>query len=190
MVQNHAFYNGNKRTALVSLLAMLDENDRVLKCTQESLFKFTLVAAQHGLVPAGSNELADREVLEIASWIRNNIRPVVREDRTIRWHKLRGRLAEFGCEMEPAGGVGNRLNIRRAIPRPGIIARRRTKLLKTQVAWSGDNTECDKQTIRYIRHELHLDDVHDIDSGTFYEGSEIDSFIIEYRRILRRLARL
>ena len=49
VVQNHAFHNGNKRTGLVSLLAMLDENDRVLTCSEQDLFRFTLLVAQHGL---------------------------------------------------------------------------------------------------------------------------------------------
>ncbi|MEY2449909.1 MAG: hypothetical protein QOH79_3385, partial [Acidimicrobiaceae bacterium] len=47
---NHAFHNGNKRTALVSMLAQLDENGRVLTATEQELFRFTLRTAQHGHV--------------------------------------------------------------------------------------------------------------------------------------------
>jgi prophage maintenance system killer protein len=52
LVHNHPFHNGNKRTGLVSLLAMLDENGRVLTCSQQELFRYTLRVAQHRLVPA------------------------------------------------------------------------------------------------------------------------------------------
>ena len=191
IVQNHAFHNGNKRTGLVSLLAFLDEHDIVLTSTQEALFKFTLQTAQHGLVPVRFDQLADREVLEIAGWIRSNSRSIDREERTMKWHKLKSRLSELGCEMEPAPGGGSKLNIRRTVSRKRLFGLRRTTVvLKAQAGWAGDHTEASKLTIRRIRGLLELDDANDTDSATFYEGAKIDSFMIDYRRILKRLAKL
>lgn len=190
LIHNHPFFNGNKRTALVSLLAQLDENDLVLTASEEDLFRFTLRTAQHKLV-AERTERPDREVLEIARWVKSKSRQVERGERPMPWRKLRQRLRDWGCTCEPSSGVGNRLNITRVIPRSRRLGlSRKPRELSTQVAWSGDGTDADKGTIHKIRRDLELDDDHDVDSATFYAGAKVDAFIIDYRRILRRLAKL
>jgi death-on-curing family protein len=192
LIQNHAFYNGNKRTAIVTMLAFLDENGLVLTASEDALLKFTLRVASHAIVPAGSADLADRETHSIAQWICSNTRPLESGERAMKWVRLRQLLRdEFGCEFQPAAGVGNRLNVYRTKPRSKVLGlTRRPVALTTQVAWSGDGSDADKGTIHKIRKDLHLDNEHDIDSATFYQGAVVDGFIIEYRRILKRLARL
>lgn len=190
LIHNHPFFNGNKRTALVSLLAQLDQNDLVLTATENDLFRFTLRTAQHRLVKE-TDERPDREVLEIAKWIKSNSRTIERGERPMRWGKLRQRLREFDCDSTPSSGVGNRLNISRRVARIrrfGVGSK--TRPLTTQVAWSGDGTDADRSTIHKIRKDLQLDDEHDVDSATFYAGAKVDAFIIDYRRILQRLAKL
>jgi death-on-curing family protein len=187
---NHGFHNGNKRTALVCLIAFLDENGMVMKCDQDELFRMTLRVAQHGLVPAGSSELADREVLELAEWIRRRSRSIDHADRPMKWLKLKQLLRSFDCDFETAVGVGNRLNIYRTVERRGRLGRKRTERLQMQVAWAGDGTEAARNTVHEIRRRLELDDDHGVDSQVFYQGAEIDGFIIEYRRILQRLSNL
>lgn len=188
---NHAFHNGNKRTALVSLLAVLDQNDLVLTCDQAALFRFTLKVANHGIVVDYDGDLADREVLVIAKWIRSNSRKVERGERSMKWLRLNHRLRDFGCELEQVTGVGNRVNIHREVSAASFFGLRNRKIrLHTQVACAGHGTDADKSTIHKIRRDLRLDDEHNIDSTTFYAGAEIDSYIIDHRRILRRLAKL
>lgn len=188
---NHAFHNGNKRTALVALLAQLDENGLVLTATEQELFRFTLRTAQHGHVPRWADALADRELMAIARWIRANTRPVQKGERPMKWVRLKQRLASFGCTWEPATGVGNRLNVYREVPvRRRLPLAPRKKRLWVQVACAGDGTEADKNTVHMLRRRLELDDKHDVDSATFYAGATIDAFIIDYRRILGRLAKL
>jgi len=108
----------------------------------------------------------------------------------MKWVRLRQRLREFDCGVEWTGGVGNRVNITRTVTRRGFLGRARPIELHTQVACSGDGSEADRSTVHRIRKAMHLDDAHDVDSATFYAGAVVDSFIIEYRRILRRLAKL
>lgn len=188
LVHNHAFHNGNKRTGLVSMLVFLDKHCMVLTCSEDELFKFVLRVGQHSIVPIGADQLADREVLEIARWIRSNSRKVEQGERPLKWLRLKQRLRDFGCEWAPAGGVGNRINVTRKVQRRGFL-RQRTRVLSVQVAWAGDGTEADRNTIHMIRRRLELDDDHDVDSATFYAGATIDAFIIDYRRILRRLGK-
>lgn len=69
LVMNHAFHNGNKRTALVSLLVFLDRNDRLLEVTDDALFDFVLSVAENRLKSQTATGHADEVVEAIKSWI-------------------------------------------------------------------------------------------------------------------------
>ena len=190
VVQNHAFHNGNKRTGLVSMLAFLDRNNVIATCGENDLFKFTLLVAQHGLVPLCCDQFADREVLKIAEWIRSNSRRVAKGERRMPWLRLKRILKGFECEFESAA-KGSQLDIQRQVSSRGTLGRKRTKSFKTRVAWGGDGTEVERNTLNKIRRDLQLDEPHGFDSAVFYEGeAKPDDFIQQYRTVLRRLARL
>ena len=193
IVHNHAFHNGNKRTGLVSLIAFLDRNSLLLTCSHDELFRLTLKLAKHALVDSPAAELSDREVQELAVWIINNSRRIVKGDRPLRWHRLLRILNAYDCESDTSIGVGNRINLtRQHTKRSGIIVRRReTVVLKTQVYYGGPGVEVGKDVLHYIRKELQLDEAHGVDSAVFYEAmAEPDEIIQTYRTILRKLARL
>jgi len=193
LIHDHPFHNGNKRTAIVALLAFLDQNGLVLNCNKSELFRFTLRTAKHDLVPDEADDFADREVFNIACWIRSHSQPLDKREHPMKWVRLKQRLREYGCEFSTPS-VGHRLNITREMTvRETHRFRRpttRTFTLAVQVQCGGDGTDAARSTIHRIRRELWLDDHHDVDSNDFYQGKKIDSFIIEYRRILRRLAKL
>lgn len=193
VVLNHAFHNGNKRTALVSLVAFLNRNGGTLTCSNEELFEFTLRVAGHRLGQGGGRSHPDAECLEIARWILANSRRLDQREHCMKWIKLRQRLKELGCRCEPAGGVGNRLNIYRTVEeseRRWMRSKTKKVEFHTQVAWSGDGTDADKNVVHKIRKDLQLDDAHGYDAAAFYSGLEIDSVIADYRHILKRLAKL
>jgi death-on-curing family protein len=190
---NHAFHNGNKRTALVSMLVCLDENDVLFTCDEDDLFRLVLTVAQHRLVDRRLPELADREVLELAKWICRNSRLIERRDRPLPWRRLKQILSTYGCAFS-SGGVGNRLNIERTVDRGrrflGLLPRR--ERLKIQVFYAGEGREAQRNTVAQIRRELELDEEHGVDSKTFYDGAATSpsEFIVEYRKTLLRLAKL
>ena len=68
LIKNHAFHNGNKRTALVSLLAFLDRNgQRVTDVTDEEVFEMVIgVASDTFPVP---NTKADDAVVALTAWL-------------------------------------------------------------------------------------------------------------------------
>lgn len=194
LIHNHPFHNGNKRTALVCLLVMLDENGMTLTCTQDDLFRFTLRVAGHRLLDVNYSydQQADREVLAMADWIHQNGRAVRKGERPLKWHELRGVLNGFGCSYEPAR-VGNRMNIYREVEvRSRWLGPRKTKRLRHQTWYGGEGSEVEMNSLNDIRRELCLDDDHGIDSEIFYGSGkkQLDEFIVEYRKTLRRLARL
>ncbi|WP_431881127.1 type II toxin-antitoxin system death-on-curing family toxin [Micromonospora chalcea] len=190
VVHNHAFHNGNKRTALVATLVFLDENDTTVTCHEDELFKFVLRLAQHRLIPKNWDQRADREVMEIARWIKRNSRAIDKAERLVKWYQLRQILGTYGCTLKHAK-VGNRMNIERVISGRKVLGITRTRRLEVQVAYRSEGQEVERDTIRHIRRSLELDDIHGIDSEIFYGGASAPSeFIVAYRKTLQRLAKL
>lgn len=189
---NHAFHNGNKRTALVAMLVFLDENGLQLTCGEDALFRLVLLVAQHRLVPRGADERADREVLEIARWLKKNSRRLEQGERILKWVRLRRILSAFGCWTEFPSGGGSRVNVYRQIKVPRRLGRPRDKLLFTQVYYAGEGSEVKRNTVSKLRRDLQLDDEHGVDSQSFYtmEIRPAEDFIVAYRKTLGRLARL
>jgi death-on-curing family protein len=69
LVLNHAFQNGNKRTALVALLVFLDQNDRLVEVADDELFDMVLSVAEHRVADSPN---ADESVQAICAWIRDH----------------------------------------------------------------------------------------------------------------------
>jgi death-on-curing family protein len=191
LVHNHPFHNGNKRTALVSLLVFLDENGLLLTCHEDLVFKTVLQIAQHSFVEGPRQELPDREVLALAKWIKEHSRLIEKGDRAITWRKLQQILTRYGCRFQVAG---SNVTIRRTVDRRykylPFISKSRDLHSHTHV--SGGGRDITQHAVSKIRRELQLDDDSGIDSKAFYEDEEISAsdFIARYRKTLRRLARL
>jgi death-on-curing family protein len=189
LVHDHPFHNGNKRTALVAMLVLLDENGVKPTCGEDELFQLVLRLAQHRLVRRGK-DLSDRETISLAEWIHARSRVLEKGERPIQWRKLRQILADFDCEISHASS--NRLRIRRTVPERGMFGRTRARTLTTQVKYADDGRQALVDTVKKIRRDLWLDEAHGYDSIDFYQhgGVSPSLFIMEYRKTLKRLARL
>ncbi len=193
IIQDHPFHNGNKRTALVATLVFLDENGLFPDFDQDEVFKLVLQVAQHRVADGYTNDLADREVLAIADWLCEHCRFLEQGNRQMPVRKLRRILAKYGCQIY--GPVGNKLEITLDIATQGIFhwifGGKRVTRLHAQLPYSGDGRDVSKRTIRKIRQDLHLDDLHGIDSHAFYgmEAMKPADFIVYYRKTLYRLAK-
>jgi death-on-curing family protein len=192
LVHNHPFHNGNKRSALVSTLIMLDRHNLVLESSQEELFKFMIRVAAHDLLDSdfSYDQRADREVAHIASWFFKRTRPIRREDRAITWLELSRRFKTLGCEI--LYGKGEWVVIRRTVKRRGGFLRSvRPVALESKFRNTGDGRTVPKVILKRLRSELELDPEHGVDAEVFYgEAKGPDYFILEYSQLLRRLARV
>ena len=176
IVHNHPFHNGNKRTALVALIAFLDYNGWVLEAQDDELFAYVLALAKHDLVAPDvlrTPHAADAEVLAVARWIRRHSRKVKKGEFLLAFHRLRGILTNYGCHFEIRSG--NRIYITRGG-------------LSSHVFYSGDGMQVEINSVHKIRRELELDEEHGLDSQVFYnQESRFPAFIHRYRKILERL---
>ncbi len=194
LAHNHAFHNGNKRTALVSMIVVLEKNGRVITCDQDKVFKFILQATQHRIVdssiPRESPGYDDREVHEIASWIIHNSRAIELGDRPIAWRRLEKILKGYNCSITYSG---NKVHIeRKPETKKFQFLRAKAKPLKCTVQNPDKGGDAHIPVIKRIRKQLDLEEVNGVDSKSFYEKepSSIDDFVNQYRKTLNRLARL
>jgi death-on-curing family protein len=197
LVHNHAFYNGNKRSALVSMLSMLDRNGVIVTCDQDEIFRWTIRVAQHRTrLPGVKGDASDIEVASMATWLTEHSRLLERGEKVLTWKFLRRRLAAFGVSIEATGSRGGRLNLYRVthVRQRGVFGREltKTRTLSVQMVYAGDGRDVSKSDLKHLRRELHLDDDHGIDSAMFYgiDSTPPDQFIAEYRKTLVRLAKL
>jgi prophage maintenance system killer protein len=196
IVHNHPFYNGNKRTALVAMLSFLDENGLVLISSQTDVFRWTVRVAAHKL-GAGSfdGSRSDVEVYLMAEWLVRKCRNVQAGERVVTFADLRRRLQAFDCDIAMNGNRGGRVWISREIliTKNGVLGRREKLVThKYNMPYGGDGRQVSRNRIREMRQELQLSDEHGIDSASFYGADKqpVDAFIAQYRKTLRRLARL
>lgn len=174
---NHPFHNGNKRTALVSLICLADTNDLAVTASQDDLYAFVLRVVNHDFRPRGhlsASAALDAEIESMAGWIRPRMRRKEHFDRTIRWRELKSALRQLDVRTERAGS--SQVELVRAD-------------LRTVVDFDGDTREVGKQVVRKIRKDLKLTPRDGCDDDVFYGDSlPLDHFIAEYRGLLGRLA--
>jgi prophage maintenance system killer protein len=193
IVLDHPFHNGNKRTALVSVLVFLDENNFLPYFDQDEVFKLLLQVAQHRIVDSPQSDLADREVLAIAEWFVGKCRYVEKGERPLSFLKLRQILVSHECDVSPV--IAGKISITRDVVEPigwGILKTNKKRRLQTQMSYAGDGREVHMSTIKKIRKELYLDELHAIDSHVFYSKEPpvlMSEFIARYRKTLDRLAK-
>ena len=182
------FHNGNKRTALVSTLVFLDENDLVLTCSDNELFRFVLLVAKHKVTKYIDRYCSDYETLAVAEQIYRWSRVVSKAEHPITFLKLRPILEGYGCTISIRS---SRAFIVREVPQRSwnVFSRRQ---LHTHVYYRDDGTDVTPDTVKKIRNDLQLDHEHGYDESDFYskKPSKIDDFIAKYRKTLVRLAKL
>lgn len=178
VAMSHAFENGNKRTALVSLLVYLDKNKTLLvDATEDDLYELARSVAAHDIeIKPGALRNADTEVQAIAEWLRARSRQRVLGDSAIQFKELRDLLEELGCEFEKP--EANFIKIRHG-----------SHMVKT--GYPRANFEIAVNEVKRIRRSLHLDEVHGVDSAGFYAlDSKVDEIVNNYRNLMKRLADL
>jgi len=179
IAMSHAFENGNKRTALVSLLVFLDKNKTlVVDVGEDELYELARTVAAHEFaLPDGVLRNADSEIAALGEWIRLNTRQVWLGDSAMDFKELRTTLEVLGCTFDR--------------PAKNFIKIRNKGFGNYRTGYPRENFEVAVSEIKRIRKALRLDEIHGVDSGGFYalEG-KVDAFVNRYRNLMKRLADL
>jgi death-on-curing protein len=201
---DHPFHNGNKRTALVSMLAHLDKNRLTLKGTvrQNELYDMMLALADRRfsterIAPRTRRRVgatrrdAEHQVSELAQWLGDRVDPVRRGERQVTFRQLRTILRGHGYDLEVSSG--NRADVIRVVPRKRGLLRRESTEERQRIGRIGYHSEGEQvsiKDIKQVRRIAHLTEEDGCDSASFYEGADmVDTFVNRYRTVLRRLAK-
>lgn len=190
---NHPFHNGNKRTALVSMLCHLDKNSFTFNddVAHDELYEFMIKVADHGFAEKNSKrEQSDREVEQMARWIRKRIRKIERGERIVTFRELKAVLSTHGFLFEDIRDNSMDL-VRYSEESVWLGLGRRTHRNRImRMPYPGDGQVVGRALLREIRDRCGLSDADGIDSRAFYAKLRpADYFVHKYRGTLRRLAR-
>lgn len=178
VAMSHAFENGNKRTALVSLLVYLDRNKTLLVTAgEDELYELARSVASHEIpIKNGQSRSVDAEVEAVSEWIRNHTRNRILGDSSIAFCDLRKILEDLGCTFDKHDK--NFIKIKNG-----------THMVKT--GYPRANFEVQVGELKRIRKGLHLDEIHGVDSAGFYNFEDkVEGFVNTYRNLMKRLADL
>lgn len=231
---NHPFHNGNKRTALVSMLGHLHINGlKLVNISHDAIYGVFVKLAGHILhsisdvrkvavdihssdpkfylglslpqklknyLDVNKDELrndADLEVFLLAAWLSKNSREEKRYDRDITLRQLKRILSRYGIEVRPGTSTDYHLGYVRK-DRSFNIRKFRTEESesfdrKYTLSIGGENREIGKKKIKEIRRVFELDNENGVDASNFYGDTPydeaIDSLVLEYGKVLSRLAK-
>lgn len=178
IAMSHSFENGNKRTALVSLLVYLDKNKILMvDAGEDDLYELARGVAAHDIVlREGQVRNSDTEVQAVADWLKVHTRQRVIGDSAMDFKDLRALLEELGCEFQ--NPEANFIKIRRG-----------AHMVKT--GYPRANFEVGVSEVKRVRRSLHLDEIHGVDSAGFYAlETKVDEIVNNYRNLMKRLADL
>lgn len=185
ITHNHAFHNGNKRTAMVAMLVFLDRHKTCLICDEDELFKISLDLADHKI---GDDiyPYSDSEIYGLTHWIQEKSKIIKVGERPLTRKKLEQILTGFGCKILDNGKVERVIRSRGlfSIPKKFVSTR---ALVKS----SSPGHAVDMGFVKTLRRDLGLSSEHGIGSETFYDKAPFTSsdFIIKYKNLLRRLSK-
>jgi death-on-curing protein len=191
---NHAFHNGNKRTALVCLLCHLDKNGLMLKedVNHDRLYQFMIDIASHAFAPRKARpDSSDVEVAEISRWLHRNTRQIKKGERIITFRELRQILRIYDFELE--NPRGNYIDvIRYRVTRERWFGpKRRVGERVANIPYPREGMEVGRQVLKTVREACELTENDGYDSDMFYRAeTNVDIFINRYKRTLRRLAKV
>lgn len=195
---NHPLHNGNKRTALVSMLCHLDKNGFTFndKTNQDDLYQFMLSIAGHTIVPKKKRKIghdqSDLEVVAMSDWIRKRTRRIEKGERTLSYIEFEKVLRQHDVYFEnQKNNYVDVIKYTNETRKKGWFSTEQVRV-GTKVAnipyWPGRTVG--KNLIKSVRKQAKLTCDQGVDSALFY-GNETtpDDFIQKYKKLLSKLAK-
>ncbi len=191
LVKDHAFNDGNKRTALLSMLLALNKINRQANCKKE-VFETLLVRI-------AANKLSDykefknfngpdAEVEFIADFIRRKTRKTEVSFHSLTYEEFDTKLRRYNVWLEDPSG--NYINVYQTRPSKKTIFKKQQsqndRIL--QIGFSGWKKQVNPKALKEVLKAAGLTAANGIDSKVFYYDAEPEYKLIdEYYPILKRL---
>lgn len=192
LTKDHAFHDGNKRTALLSLLLCLNLNKRELTVSKSLLEQLMVRIASNGLNEYKDfkkfTDTEDPEVNFIAQKIRNWTRARNTRLYTITFAELNTNLSKFHIYL--ADPSGNTINVYKDVEKKYFFSSKVSVKRKRicQIGFPGWKKQIGDFALKKLLSAVELDAQHGCDSDVFFNGAvPTYELLEEYRRPLERL---
>ena len=171
LIKNHPFHDGNKRTALLSVLCLLQKQGRTASASKSKFDDFVVAIAESG----GRND--DNDIEKIARDLRRMTRKLSNTRHTITYRQLNRLLQDFGFELRDARG--NRIGVVRIKDGQEIY----------RVGFPGLSKQVAQGDLKAVRDACGLTTAEGFDSEVFFGGAETaQNLLREYALPLNKLA--
>ena len=171
LIKNHPFHDGNKRTALLSVLCLLQKQGRTASASKSKFDDFVVAIAESG----GRND--DNDIEKIARDLRRMTRKLSNTRHTITYRQLNRLLQDFGFELRDARG--NRIGVVRIKDGQEIY----------RVGFPGLSKQVAQGDLKSVRDACGLTTAAGFDSEVFFGGAETaQNLLREYALPLNKLA--
>lgn len=192
LTKNHAFNDGNKRTALLAMLVALKDLKRQADCQKKVLETLLVRIASNRLSDytefKSFSKEADAEVLFIADFIRRKTRKTNTEFHSLTYADFNRKLREYNVWLDhPHGNVINvyQSKIRKTLL--GLHSKSQNERI-LQIGFKGWKCQIYPKAFRSVLQAAGLTPENGIDSKVFYYGAEPEYKLIEeYYSVLKRL---
>lgn len=185
LVKNHPFHDGNKRTALLSILHLLEKQGYTVNAEKRKFEAFVVAIADnrhkrdslYKYFRSEKTSADDADVHYIASRLKQMMRRRDRSRRALTYRQLNGLLKRHGYELDAPNN--NRINIVK-IQNGKIIG---------HMGFPGMTKQVAKSELKKARALCGISEADGFDSKAFFNGAEgMDFLLSEYAAPLRRLA--
>lgn len=198
LVQNHPFYDANKRTAYLSTVHYLYQNGLIITVSEKALEDMTVLVAQNGLEKYPRfRDLRKRdddpEVRFLAHYLRQNTRRIDGQQYFVTYRELDKILKRYGACLE--NPHNNQIDVMRwetVTKKSGLFGKKTQSKEKRRVCaldFPGWTKQVGKGRLSHVRKELGLTPQNGVDSESFFKDVDDMRVLIEmYEGALQRLA--
>lgn len=188
MTSNHPFHNGNKRTALMSMIIFLNNHKIRILSDDSNLYKMARRITMHAF---SKERTKDAEIYALAQWVVANSKKINNSgERSIPKRDFLKILKAFGCEYSER----NKYIERKISKEKTNWYSSKSKTLRYPFDMSSirDGQEIDKRVVGSIRKKLELDSKNGMSDEMFYNKIELPIcyFVQKHRNVLNRLAKV
>ncbi len=193
LVKNHPFYDGNKRTALLSLLYQLQQNKRIPNVPQKDFETLTVRVAESALERYPNyksfcrveQKKEDSAVYFIADFLKRNTRNLDSSYKPLTFFEFNAILKRYKCCL--ANPSGNYINVYKTIER-GVIFKEESLDRVLQIGFPGWKKQINQKAFKEALKALGLTPDRGFDQKVFFEGAEpLYKLIHDFEGPLRRL---
>jgi death-on-curing protein len=196
LIKDHAFHDANKRTAFLSLLYQLYENDFCPSVHEEKFEDMTVLVAENQLEKYArfrdlkAKGVHDPEVRFLSKWLKDNTRRIDNKKRSVTFRDLEAILQNFGFFLENPDD--NHIEVVQYKQRRrlfGLAKPTKERVRLGRIGFPGRSAQVKPATLKHVREMTNLSAKHGVDSAAFFDGLDpMQTLIASYNEPLMRLA--